>query len=291
VNSEGDEVVPNEEGGLMGSSRWVSEEVSEERVGIHGGVYLQNPEECVGDGYVKMGSLLREWDHSGTSFEVAVGFHYCNGGVRVNERTETTVPGLYAAGEASGGLFGARRVASALSEAMVQGSLAGENAAEYAGEHAVLKPGKVFLKSLRDRLLAPLGRDDAVGPSDLSGRIRLITSRFLSLHRSGSGLREAVGELERMRVDLLPYVGVTGTESRRFNREWMDCLSLESLLICVEASSRTALMREESRGFHRRVDHPLRDDERWLRNLVVRMGREGLELMAVPVVSSTPGRG
>ncbi len=291
VNSEGDEVVPGEEGGLMGSSRRVSEEVSEGRVGVHGGVYLQNPEECVRDGYVKMGSLLQEWDHSGTSFEVAVGFHYCNGGVKVNERTETSVPGLYAAGEASGGLFGARRVASALSEAMVQGSLAGENAADYAGGHPALRPGKAFLVGLRDRLLAPLGKDGGVGPSELRRSVRRVTSRHLSLHRSGPGLREAVGELGRMRVDLLPSVGVSGTESRRFNREWMGCLSLESLLICVEASARAALMREESRGFHRRVDHPLRDDEQWLRNLVVRMGRGGLELTAVPVVSSTLGRG
>jgi succinate dehydrogenase/fumarate reductase flavoprotein subunit len=291
VNSEGDEVVPGEEGGLIGSSRRVSEEVSEGRAGVHGGVYLQNPEECIGDGYVKMGSLLQDWDHSGTSFEVAVGFHYCNGGVKVNERTETTVPGLYAAGEASGGLFGARRVASALSEAMVQGGLAGENAADYAGGQPTLRSGKAFLGGIRDRLLAPLGKDGGVGPSELRRNVRRVTSRHLSLHRDGLGLREAVGELGRMRVDVLSGVGVSGTESRRFNREWMDCLSLESLLICVEASARAALMREESRGFHRRVDHPLRDDERWLRNLVVRMERGGLELTAVPVVSSTPGRG
>ncbi|MHA2428499.1 MAG: hypothetical protein ACXADB_10785, partial [Candidatus Hermodarchaeia archaeon] len=97
-------------------------------------------------------------------------------------------------------------------------------------------------------------------------------------------------DLERMRIDLIQGVGVSGTESRRFNREWMDCFSVENLLICVEASARAALMREESRGFHRRVDHPLLDDEHWLRNLVVSFKCGELELTAVPVVTSMPGR-
>jgi len=64
------------------------------------------------------------------------------------------------------------------------------------------------------------------------------------------------------------------------------------LLACLEASARSALLREESRGFHMRADFPVRDDDRWLRNLVVREGRGEMEVYTVPVVvADVPPKG
>jgi succinate dehydrogenase/fumarate reductase flavoprotein subunit len=294
VNAEGDDVTsgaPPGSGRLHSIGR-ISEEVSMGRGSPHGGVYLRNPREALRDGYLRMGSIMADWDEGGVPFEVAVGSHYCTGGVRVNERTETGVPGLYAAGEASGGLFGARRIASALTEAAVHGILAGENASEFARGVESAKPDEGRLGEFRTRLLAPLERDEGVKPVELRRRVRGVTSRALSPYRTGDALAAALVEIRRMRTGDVPRLWASGTDSRRFNREWLECLSLVGLLACLEASARSALMREESRGFHMRADFPERDDGRWLRNLVVREGRGGMEVYVVPVVvTDVPPRG
>jgi succinate dehydrogenase/fumarate reductase flavoprotein subunit len=285
-NAEGKDMTsgaPPGSGRLYSIGR-ISEEVSKGRGSTHGGIYLRNPREVLRDGYLKIRSILGDWDEGGVPFEVAVGSHYCTGGIRVNERTETGIRGLYAAGEASGGLFGARRVASALTEAAVQGALAGENASDFAKGVEPVRPDRGRLGEIRTRLLSPLERDGGVGPVELRRRVRRVTSSALSPYRTGEALAAALAEIRRMREVDVPRLWVSGTDSRRFNREWLECLSLVGLLACLEASASSALMREESRGFHIRADFPERDDGRWLRNLVVREGSRGMDVYSVPVV-------
>jgi succinate dehydrogenase/fumarate reductase flavoprotein subunit len=265
----------------------ISKEISNGHGSPHGGVYLLNPKEAIGEGYLNMASKLMDWDIDDISFEVCVGFHYCNGGVRVNEKTETAIPGLFAAGEAAGGLFGARRIASALTEAAVQGFLSGKNASIYSKSVHQIKLNSKQIESTRKKLLSPLEKPGEISPSKLRRELRQITSLHLSPYRTEEKLSTALNAIRKIRRDEIPKIGVTGTDSRRFNREWIDCLSLDNLLICLEASAMSALARKESRGFHRRDDFPARDDKHWMVNNVVRKGTRDMKIYQVPVVSAS----
>ena len=88
--------------------------------------------------------------------EVGNAVHFMVGGIKVNERTETGIPGLYAAGECSGGLWGSVRVASATTQVGAQGRIAGEVCPGYirSAEHA--EPEKEQLEAIHERVMAPL---------------------------------------------------------------------------------------------------------------------------------------
>jgi succinate dehydrogenase/fumarate reductase flavoprotein subunit len=270
----------------------ISKEISEGRASAHGGVYLQNPEEVLKNGYIKMKDFLEAWDHEDLEFELSVGSHYFNGGVKVNERTETALKGLYAAGEASGGLFGARRIASALSEATIQGAIAAENAVEFAKNVEPPQPSPDQIERIKNRLLKPLEKSEGIKPVDLRKRIKEITLKSLCLYRERTRLEKALDEFRRMRAQEIPQLWVSGTKSRRFNKEWIECISLDSLLICLEGSTKSALMREESRGHHIRIDYPLKDDENWLKNITIKKIGDEIKATADPIIVTTmPPRG
>jgi len=286
VNSEGDDflsVIPPEDRRRL-TARAISEEISKGRGTEHGGVYLRNPDESIANAFLKMRTLLDEWHHDNIDFEISVGSHYFNGGVRVNEKTETALPGLYAAGEASGGLFGARRIASALSEATIQGAIAGENAVKFAESVEITEADAEQVKRIQERLLAPLRRDSGVKPVELRMRMRETTLKALCAYRSEQGLQKALTEIRKMRINDVQRLWVSGTKSRRFNKEWIECLSLDSLLLCTEASARAALMREESRGFHYRKDFPEQNDQAWLKNIILKRLDDEMITYAEPIV-------
>ena len=69
------------------------------------------------------------------------GAHFFMGGVRINERCETNIEGLFAAGEVSGGVHGANRMGgNAMVEIIVFGARAGRHASEYAKKQSGLNP-------------------------------------------------------------------------------------------------------------------------------------------------------
>jgi succinate dehydrogenase/fumarate reductase flavoprotein subunit len=280
VNIHGDEI--KEVNGWMEKAQLISKEIAHDRCTERMGLYLKNPDNVIQNGYMEMKNFLEEWRHHDTDFEVTIGCHYCNGGIRVNEMTESKIKGLYAAGEASGGLFGARRVASALMEAAVQGKMAGINASEYANTQKNRKPMEGEVKQIIIELEKPLTGNGGIGITKLIKRIRKLSSRYLTLYRESKGLKEAINEFTKIRRDKLPLLACE-SDTRKFNKEWMDCISIGNILTCLEASARSALMREETRGFHRRADYPKRDDHKWLKNIKITAMGEKLTLEAIPV--------
>jgi succinate dehydrogenase/fumarate reductase flavoprotein subunit len=296
VNSEGEEILKDApldpEKRRVYSTRRIADEISSGLGGKHGGITLVNPEEGIRDAFIKMKSKLGDVSKTDTEFEVAVGCSYTCGGIKINEKMETTVPGLYAAGEVTGGMFGARRVASALTEAMVDGAVAARNAAKYVETTKDLDPETVQLKKIKEKLLAPLNREEGVKTVEIRRKIFDITAKALGLHRKEADLKWALEEITRIREEDIPRLWTSGTKSRNFNKEWFEGFSLENILTCIEASARSALMREESRGFHRRVDYPERDDE-WLKNIVIKEKEGKMEASTRPVIVTTvpPRRG
>jgi succinate dehydrogenase / fumarate reductase flavoprotein subunit len=89
-----------------------------------------------------------------------------------------------------------------------------------------------------------------------------------------------------MRAERLPTLGVS-TQVRAYNKEWIESLEVENLLLVLELSARAALEREESRGVHFREDHPITDNDRWLREIVMSPNGEGVHVEHRPIRAAT----
>ena len=225
---------------------------------------------------------LIEWLKQGNAVEVAPAAHYMEGGIAVDERASTTLKGLYAAGECSGGLFGSNRVASAITQIFVQGVVAAKSAVTYSKKVRLATPDEKQLKRVESRLTAPLTRNDVVRPVDLKKAIKKIADANLWVIRNGTNLKKAVADLESIARNELPRLSVQ-TKALAYNKEWIDAIEIQNTLDVLLASAKSALLRTESRGVHNRSDFPQTDNKHWLREIVVRQVNGKMSLTTRPV--------
>jgi succinate dehydrogenase/fumarate reductase flavoprotein subunit len=204
--------------------------------------------------------------------EVAPIAHYHMGGIAVDERMATRVPGLYAAGEAAGGANGANRLSgNAIPEALVFGERAGRSAAAYAANRAPgWKPKRATASVERIRSLCE-GRPGDFSAASLLDELRELMWTEGGPFRTAVGLGRAVARLAELRAGLGAVAIAPG---RAFNPTMADWLELRASLIAAEAVAVAALEREESRGAHQREDFP-ETDPAWTRPQYVRMTRGG----------------
>jgi len=227
-------------------------------------------------------SPLMEWLKAGNAVEVAPAAHYMEGGILVDEKGATTLKGLYAAGECSGGLFGANRVASAITQILVQGAIAGRSAAEFAKSREAGEPNARQIDQIETRLTAPFTNKGRVRAPVLKRRVRKIADDYLWVLRNGKGLKIAVSELEGIVSREVPELSIE-TSARAYNKEWMDAIEIASTAEVLLASARSALYRTESRGVHNRSDYPLTNNNTWLREIVATKDKGKLILSTRPV--------
>ena len=220
----------------------------------------------------------------GYAVEVGPASHFFMGGVRVNERCEASLSGLYAAGEVAGGLHGGNRLSgNACTQIFVQGAISGRAAAEYARGVEFSKIDEEQVNTLQKKLLKPLERRDGVKTFEFKKQIQKLAWENVGVLRSGSYLGEALKEIQRMKEEDLPRVW-SGAKERVYNREWVESIQVENLLTLLEAIARSALMREESRGAHYRKDFPKTDNRNWLKNIIIKNVNGKIELTTRPVV-------
>jgi succinate dehydrogenase/fumarate reductase flavoprotein subunit len=100
--------------------------------------------------------------------------------------------------------------------------------------------------------------------------------------RNGHDLDRAVEQLDALRRDALPRLGVRG-KTRRYNPEWLQCLQVENMLTTLSSIARSARLREESRGAHYRRDFPSTDNQRWHRNIILNQKGDDVVITTVPV--------
>ena len=198
--------------------------------------------------------------------EVSPIAHYHMGGIRVDERMATRVPGLYAAGEAVGGASGANRLSgNAIPEALVFGETAGRHAARHAREVSCAWSREAARPHL-ERVATNGGRR----PADESGRnagaalgkLRAVLAELMwdkvGVLRTGAGLGEALDRVRALRLELdaipVPHEGPYDLA----RQDWFD---LRGGLVTAESIALAALERTESRGAHQREDHPETDPE------------------------------
>jgi succinate dehydrogenase / fumarate reductase flavoprotein subunit len=232
---------------------------------------------------------LADVDITKGPMEVGPTTHYVMGGIRVEPDTgETTVAGLYAAGEVSGGMHGANRLGgNSLSDLLVFGARAGVGAAA----HAATRDGEshldpVQVQSAARDLAAPLERTDGEDPYAIQRDLQAMMQRLVGIFRTEDDLKEAIRELGELRRR---WADVRATGGRAFNPGWDLVFELGNLLTVSEAITRSALQRRESRGAHSRLDYPEPDDATWGRlNSVVARGPDGTMIIDTSPLPKMP---
>lgn len=263
-------------------SKAIYTEIIEGRGTEHGGVWYDATDI---EGYEppKMRKVLSVDQYR---FEVAPTCHFTLGGIRINERAETSLKGLYACGEVCGGLHGANRLAgNALAECMVFGAIAGKNASIRAFSIDLPEIDKDQLNAERERIFNLRKRKfaDGIRPVTLKKRMQNLMWKKAGLVRDAVGLKQTIRVLERMKTEDLPRLVII--DVNRYNFEWIEALEMDNLLIVAEMTVRSALMRNESRGAHYRLDFPETDNINWLANIVVTKSKDDkMHLSTVPVV-------
>ncbi|MFC1956207.1 FAD-binding protein [Chloroflexota bacterium] len=219
--------------------------------------------------------------------EVGPASHYWNGGIKVNGRSETNIPGLYAAGEVQGGTMGANRLGgNAVTECLVFGALSGASAANYANNAPPPEVDKEQVNTFYERLHAPLVRKDGADAYEMRKKMQKVAFNNIGPIRDGSGITTCIGEAEKMKKEMLPNLA-TKHKSKVYNREWMIAMENEALLQIMEIIARTSLMREESRGALYRRDCPDTDNKNWLKNIIVKNKDSKVSLDTKPIVASS----
>jgi succinate dehydrogenase / fumarate reductase, flavoprotein subunit len=262
-------------------ARSIYTEVKEGRGTEHGGAFLDishKPAEYVKKKLPSMYHQFKELadvDITKGPMEVGPTCHYVMGGIRVEAETaQSTLPGLFAAGEAAAGLHGANRLGgNSLSDLLVFGRRAGLAAAAHAKEVSAPSIDQGQIDAAEREALAPFQRQGGENPYAIHRDLHQVMQNLVGIFRTREDVQKALGELAKL-AERLSRTSVEG--SRMFNPGWHLALELQSMLTISEAVARSALVREESRGAHSRIDFPELSAEWGTKNNIVR--RDGTRM-------------
>src|SRR5690242_20133192 len=258
-------------------------EVKAGRGSPHGGVFLdiasRRPAEEI---LRKLPSMYHQFkeladvDITKEPMEVGPAQHYVMGGVEVDPDTAAVpgVPGLFAAGEVSGGMHGSNRLGgNSLSDLLVFGRRAGLGAAEYL-DAMTARPAAsdTELDAARSEVLVPLDRPDGENPYTVHHEIQQTMSDLVGIIRKESEIKTALGELQKLR-ERAEKVGAAG--GRAYNPGWHLALDLRNILLIAQCVAQAALARQESRGGHTRDDYPDMSPEWRKVNLICTLDSRG----------------
>jgi succinate dehydrogenase / fumarate reductase flavoprotein subunit len=242
-------------------ARSIYTEVKEGRGTEHGGAYLDishKPAEYVKKKLPSMYHQFKELadvDITAGPMEVGPTMHYMMGGIRVEAETaQSSLPGLFAAGEAAAGLHGANRLGgNSLSDLLVFGRRAGLAAAQHAKEVSAPRLDEGQISAGESEALSPFQRQGGENPYAVHRDLQTVMQNLVGIFRVREDLEKALVELAKLK-ERAAHTSIEG--SRMFNPGWHMAIDLKSMLTVSEAVTRSALVREESRGAHSRIDFP-----------------------------------
>ena len=221
----------------------------------------------------------RFWENRGIDFRKGLielgitGYQLCGGhglsGVVVNEKTETTLKGLYAAGD----------VASVplqhLTGAFVFGEIAAENAIAYANKTQIKKIDTATIEAEKKQLFSHLTddkNDGKISVKEFEYKVRRTISDYVVPPKNERKLLQALWWIPRFRNEMKNIRVKDYHELSRFKE-------IQFILDCAELSAHASIERKESRWgwFHYRTDYPEQDDENWLKHVVLEYGMKSGE--------------
>ena len=214
--------------------------------------------------------------------EIGLCSGHSGSGVWVNERGETTVPGLYAAGDM------ACVPHNYLLGAMTYGEICAESALAYLGEGRAGQGGEApsrdgideQFEAERARLTAPLERPRGIPHHQFEYKVRRMVNDYLQPPKTATRLRLGLAHFERA-LEELDEVGATSSH------ELMRVAEAGFIRDCAEMAARASLFRTESRWglYHHRLDHPELDDDNWLVHVNLRKSASAtMEVFKRPLV-------
>jgi succinate dehydrogenase / fumarate reductase flavoprotein subunit len=272
-------------------ARSINSELKAGRGSPHGGVFLdiasrRSPEYILS----RLPSMhhqfkeLADVDITKEPMEIGPTCHYVMGGVEVDPDTAAScVPGLFAAGEVSGGMHGSNRLGgNSLSDLLVFGKRAGDGAADYVDSLSGERPA-VSQESLDEAIaeaIAPLSRAEGENPYTVHSELQQTMNDLVGLIRRESEVKQALTELEKFK-ERAARVAVAG--GRAYNPGWHYSQDLRNMLLVAECVALAALERQESRGGHTRDDYPAMSPEWRKVNLILSLDGEKLELKRQPL--------
>ena len=216
---------------------------------------------------------------------ITPGMHYIMGGIKTDVDGSTRVPGVYAAGEcACVSVHGGNRLgANSLLDTIVFGHRAGNHAAEVSRNMGYKNFNvEAWAESEEQRIRGMLERDQN---GDRVAKIRLdmgnTMNRHMGVYRNEAGMKEALDDIKGLkeRYSKVPVED----KGRIFNTDLVFALELGFMLECAEATVASGIERKESRGAQSRTDYPQRDDENWLRHVLVAPSEDGPQVSYAPV--------
>ncbi|WP_431234690.1 fumarate reductase/succinate dehydrogenase flavoprotein subunit [Mycolicibacterium psychrotolerans] len=276
-------------------ARAINDEVKAGRGTPHGGVYLdiasRMPAEEIKRRLPSMYHQfieLAEVDITKDMMEVGPTCHYVMGGIEVDPDTGAGVtPGLFAAGECSGGMHGSNRLGgNSLSDLLVFGRRAGLGASDYVralserpsvSDAAVDEAAKLALAPFEPK-------DNPENPYTLHAELQQSMNDLAGIIRKEGELQEALGKIDELKAR---YANVVVEGGRLFNPGWHLAIDMRNMLLVSECVAKAALARTESRGGHTRDDFP-KMDSHWRNKLLVCRVAPGEADAVVPDVTVTP---
>jgi succinate dehydrogenase / fumarate reductase flavoprotein subunit len=209
--------------------------------------------------------------------------HYSMGGIKVNIRAETSIAGLYAAGECSCvSIHGANRLGTnSTADCLVFGAVAGEEAAKHALSTSLREIPNDKLLAEENRISELIRKEGDERVPIIRDKMRRTMSEKVWIYRNGDQLESALSEIRALRTR---FKNVRlEDKAQPFNTGLFNLLQLDFMLELAEVTVASALPRAESRGAHSRVDFPKRDDQNWLKHTLAYYTKDGPRLEYAPV--------
>jgi succinate dehydrogenase / fumarate reductase, flavoprotein subunit len=267
-------------------------EVKAGRGSPHGGVFLDIASRLPADEILRrLPSMYHQYkeladvDITKEPMEVGPAQHYVMGGVEVDPDTgESGVPGLFAAGEVSGGMHGSNRLGgNSLSDLLVFGRRAGIGAAQYLdgiGEKRPT-PSEGEIAAARAEALAPFERTVGENPYTVHAEVQETMFSLVGIIRNEAEIKTAIAELGKLR-ERAAVVRAEGGSA--YNPGWHLALDLRNIMLIAECVAQAALERQESRGGHTRDDYPGMNPEWRKVNLVLTLDGDKVVLTKQPMI-------
>lgn len=261
-------------------SRAIMDRIGKGYGGPHGGVFIEMGH--LGPANVRRmfkGMVERcadcGFDLAAGRVEVIPTAHYMMGGVVFDTACRTPWPGLYAAGEDTGGVHGANRLGgNGVANSTVFGGIAGDSMAASLRRGPLPEPDHAALEAAIERALAPRGMKP--GPiAALRQELQRLMWEDVGILRNAASLARARARLQEIAAQV-EKTGIPDLD-RRYDLAWMARLDLENLLLVSRAILSAAAMRPDSRGAHFLTDHPATSDLATSRYTVVRLEGDALK--------------
>lgn len=254
-------------------------EIKEGRATQHGGIILDISSISWDMIKMFMPKVYHAYDRQGldatkTGIEWAPGCHHEMGGLKINSNCETLIKGLYAAGEAIGGVHGANRLGgNSLTATQVFGKIAGENAAKRALSVSHGNITQESMEAYKKSIFDIYERDNGTNYLELREKLKDIIDRGAWIIKNEKKLNDSLIEIRNLKKEAISNIKLPEKTYRHLRAalETLNMINVGEVIILA------SLVRKESRGAHFREDYPEQDDSNWLKNIIFYQENEELK--------------